>query len=336
MNSKKLLYRSQTPTSTYFSTLSRTVGTIVGGTKGNKILEYVSGAPNKEIILEDPPNPLDYDELTKYGFGHLVTPMMNAGGRNAMYELLGLDAPVVQRKKVVVTAPPLVIDRTGANDPARYPGLRLGQVLDDEQQALALKSVQEKRKQGDSKRTPLQQQMDAFERPFADKRNTGPKQTPDWTVERLDEWGRQQGRVEAWARAAREGAFVRDPAESTESLTLPQRVYSMVTLVTATTAFGKATPGFLVLVLGSADAAADSNGWLQALQVPAAALVMASLGSSIFCAVTASTKNRSRYVWTVKGFLGGPLTVRQLVTLSTLITQQEQNEKDRAASSQQQ
>jgi len=322
-------------------TILRAIGKVVGGTKGNKILEYVSGAPNKPVIVEEPPNPLDYDELTKYGYGKLVTPIMNAGGRNAMYQLLDLEAPVVKRKRTVVTAPPLVIDRTGANDPAAYQGLRLGQVLDDAQQAEALQRVQQKIANGERPAaSQMLEQVQAFERPFSDKRNVGPKQTPDWTVERLDEWGRQQGRVQAWARAAREGAFVRDPAESTDSLTSPQRVFSVATVLLATLAFGRATPG-LVSMLVETDQARGGGleGVRSALQVPAAALVLASLGSSAVCALTAPTKNRSRYVWTVKGFLGGPLTVRELASLPTLITQQEQdeqNERESAGEQQQQ
>ena len=42
---------------------------MIGGTKGNKVLEYVSGAPNKAIVIEEEPNIFDYDQLTKYGYG---------------------------------------------------------------------------------------------------------------------------------------------------------------------------------------------------------------------------------------------------------------------------
>lgn len=47
----------------------REIGKVIGGTKGNAILNYVSGAPNKETVIEEAPNVFDYDELTKYGFG---------------------------------------------------------------------------------------------------------------------------------------------------------------------------------------------------------------------------------------------------------------------------
>lgn len=42
---------------------------MIGGTKGNVILDYVSGSPNKPSIVEEAPNPFDYDELNKYGYG---------------------------------------------------------------------------------------------------------------------------------------------------------------------------------------------------------------------------------------------------------------------------
>lgn len=44
------------------------VGKVIGGTKGNPVLEYISGAPNKPIVIEDEPNIFDYDQLTKYGY----------------------------------------------------------------------------------------------------------------------------------------------------------------------------------------------------------------------------------------------------------------------------
>lgn len=300
------------------------IGKIVGGTKGNVILEYVSGSPNKETVTIDPPNPLDYDELTKYGYGNLVTRIFNAGGRWKMYELLEMTPPPVKPKVVKVT-PPIVIDRFG--EQTRYQGLKLGQALNDDLQGAALKEVQRKIKKGERPASSkVLEEVEAFERPFADKRNTGPKQTPDWTVEKLDEWGRQQGRVESWARKARQGAFVKDPMESFDSLLPQQRVYSIVTSLTAATAFGKATPTFVAMVSG--DIVAPDV--LQVLRYPAVLLLLASLGSSAYCAFTSGGKNRSQYVWTVKGFLGGPLTARQLATLSTLVTQQEQDDRDRA------
>ena len=48
--------------------MKKEAGKVVGGTKGNVVLDYVSGSPNKEITLEMP-NVLDYSELDKYGFG---------------------------------------------------------------------------------------------------------------------------------------------------------------------------------------------------------------------------------------------------------------------------
>jgi hypothetical protein len=44
------------------------IGKVVGGTKGNKVLDFVSGSPNKPFVIEEASNVFDYDELTKYGY----------------------------------------------------------------------------------------------------------------------------------------------------------------------------------------------------------------------------------------------------------------------------
>lgn len=162
-------------------TTSSEIGKVVGGTKGNAILEYVSGSPNKASRIEAAPNALDYDQLVKYGYSHLVTPIMKAGGRLAMYRLLDMEAPDTSKslQPLVVRAPKLEIDREGKNDKARYAGLKLGQVLDDDMQGQALAKAQEKVARGEALRTRLQEE--SFEQPFADRRNVGPQMTPDWT-----------------------------------------------------------------------------------------------------------------------------------------------------------
>jgi hypothetical protein len=298
----------------------------VGGTKGNKILEYVSAAPNKAFVVEEAPNPLDYDELTRYGYGHLVTPIMNAGGRLAMYKLLGMDPPPLSsiRKKKTFDAPKLVIDKTGATDKARYSGLKLGQVIDDSMQAAALENVQFKIKNGQELRAKLQEED--YIPPFADRRNTGPRQTPDWTPELLDERGKKQGRVEAWARRAKAGAFVNDPME-TYDLSLQQRVFSIVTALAVATAFGKSTSTFLItttqLVHNTDKSSVDTL--LHVLQAPAAGLLATAIGSMVYCILDSRHKNRSPLVWAVKGLLGGPISVRLLRELQPLLTNEETN-----------
>jgi hypothetical protein len=304
------------------------VGKVIGGTKGNVILDYVSGAPNKPFVTEAPPNALDYDELAKYGYGHLVTPIMNAGGRVRMYSLLGLTPPPVAPSKPKLAPPPLIMDRVG--EATRYQGLKLVQALDDEMQGTALQDYQRKIASGERpSASKVWEEVQAFERPFSDVRNTGPKLTPDWTPQRLDEWGRQQGRVESWARQAKQGAFVGDPLESFDSLLVSQRLYGIGTALLTALAFGRATPNLISLVgLDNGDGAV-SNSLAVALQIPAVALIVASLGSSVYCAMTASKKNRSLYVWAVKGFMGGPITVQQLASLSVLITRQEMQDQER-------
>lgn len=239
-----------------------------------------------------------------------------------MYELLGLEAPKITSRPKPKTAPKLVIDRTGENDRARYSGLKLGQVLDDDMQAKALEEVQEKVKRGESLKPKLQEEM--YVRPFADKRNVGPKQTPNWTPERLDEWGKEQGKAMAWARKAREGEFVGDPMETLD-LEISQKAYSILTGLLVATVFGKSTPTLLVRM--------DLENLLavrETLQAPALVLLLAAVGSAILAAVQASSLNRNQAVWFIKGLLGGPLTIQQLQSLSGLSTQGEIDAQERA------
>ena len=127
----------------------------MGGTKGNVVLEYVSGAPNKEFVVEDVPDVFDYDQLSKYGFSYLVTPIMNAGGRIKMYELMEMPVPPPRKKPEKVSAPPLVIDRTGGNDPGRYSGLKVTQIIDDEEMGRQLAATIEKKKLGKPLRSKI-------------------------------------------------------------------------------------------------------------------------------------------------------------------------------------
>lgn len=133
------------------------MGKVIGGTRGNAVLEYVSGAPNKQRVQEEAPDVFDYDELIKYGYGDLVTPIMkDFGGRRAMYQLMGLPEPAtperLTRKK---SAPKLVIDRTGATDEARYTGLKMSAAMDDEAMGRALEEANRKVKEGKSLRKRL-------------------------------------------------------------------------------------------------------------------------------------------------------------------------------------
>jgi hypothetical protein len=141
-------------------------GKVVGGTRGNPVLEYISGAPVKEQVIEQAPNVFDYDELTKYGYSHLVTPIMKLkGGRRAVYDLMGMDPPPLLGPPPKKSAPELKFDRTGAEDKARYSGLKMGQVLDDAAMAEALERANRKTKEGQELRPKLMEEQ--FERPFS-------------------------------------------------------------------------------------------------------------------------------------------------------------------------
>lgn len=132
------------------------VGEVIGGTRGNLVLEFVSGSPNKQRVQEEVPDIFDYDELIKYGYSHLVSPIMENGGRRAMYQLMDIPEPATpERLTKKKSAPKLVIDRTGETDEARYSGLKISQALDDEAMGKALEEAVKKTKEGKSLRKRL-------------------------------------------------------------------------------------------------------------------------------------------------------------------------------------
>jgi hypothetical protein len=294
------------------------IGRVIGGTKGNKVLDFVSGAPAKAAVREEAPNVFDYEELIKYGFGYLVTPIMDAGGNRKMYPLMDMPPPPISERSKPKSAPKLVIDRTGETDQARYTGLKMGQVLDDDEMARALQNAIEKQKKGESLRPKLSEED--YVQPFADKRNTGPKQVPDWTAERIDEQAKKTGEAIAWAKKAKAGQFKKDPDEIL-AIEGGLQAYCMASALTVAFAFGRASPSALTL-LGFTDDAA--HGLLNAAQVPALALLVASFGSAIVSSIVlAPGKNRNGFVWGVKGLAGGPLAIFRLQGLEPLITQAE-------------
>ncbi len=290
------------------------VGKVIGGTRGNAVLEFVSGAPNKERIQEDVPDIFDYDELSKYGFSRLATPIMKNGGRRAMYKLMGLPEPpppkkVTQKK----SAPKLVIDRTGATDKARYTGLKMAQALDDDTMGRALQEAAEKVKRGESLRKRLVEED--YVMPYADNTNKGPRQTPLWTPEKLDEAGRKAGEAQAWARKARMGELKKDPFEVL-AVEGELRLYSIAAAMTVAIAFGNSSKGAFSMI-----GISDFDPVLDVLKVPALALLAAGLGSGLVNAlVLAPQKKRSVFVWGVKGLMGGPLAIMQLRELDNLKT----------------
>ena len=141
-------------------------GKVVGGTRGNAILEYVSGAPVKEQVIERAPDVFDYDELSKYGYSNLVAPIMDTvGGRRAVYDLMEMEPPPLLGPPPKKKVPKLVIDRTGENDKARYTGLKMGQVLDDNVMGEALARANSKAKEGKDLRPVLMEET--YVQPFS-------------------------------------------------------------------------------------------------------------------------------------------------------------------------
>mmetsp|Transcript_878 Transcript_878/g.1706 ORF Transcript_878/g.1706 Transcript_878/m.1706 type:complete len:389 (-) Transcript_878:128-1294(-) len=298
-------------------------GKVLGGTKGNAVLEFISGAPAKEFVVEDVPNVFDYDQLTKYGYSSLVTPIMELGGRRAVYDLMGMKPPVLKGPPPKKETPKIVIDRTGANDEARYSGLKMG-LMDDDAMAEALAKANEKSKKGKDLRKKLVEET--YEQPFADKRNTGPRQTPDWTAEDIDEMTRAQGQAQSWARRSRASRMVTDE-EETLILNLQMTAYCLFTSFLCAFAYGRSTPAFLNMV-GISD-----TSFADLLQAPGLVLILACIGSSIFSAVVlAPPLNRSSVVWGFKGLCGGPFAILQLRELDPLISRAEFEKENQRAS----
>jgi len=294
------------------------VGKVIGGTKGNYVLDFVSGSPNKAFVIEDAPNVFDYDELTKYGFGTLVEPIMDSGGRLKMYELMNMTPPPMPERLKPRKAREISIDRI-EDDEGRYTGLKMGQMIDDETLGRALEESQRKTREGIALRKKLKEQE--YVQPFADKRNTGPQMTPEWTPEMLDEEGRKRGRAESWARKERAGELRSDPYEQLR-LEGGLRTYCAFAALIVSFSFGRATPMALTSVLG--DTNVDTI--ISVAQIPSLIVVAAAIGSSVVSsAVLAPDKKRNPFVWFVKGFMGGPLAILQLKGLDELQVRGEEN-----------
>ena len=166
---------------------------------------------------------------------------------------------------------------------------------------------------------------DAEYLPLVDKRNTGPRQTPDWTPEMIDEYTKLQGKTVDWVRKAKLGAFMKDPDELMV-LDGSMTFYFVFAILEIALAFGKSTPTFLRDFVGMSDA--DITGLTDALQGPGLALGLASIGSTIVCGyLLAPPLNRNKFVWGVKGFLAGPVAVSRLRSLDTLVTRAQLEEE---------
>jgi len=121
---------------------------------------------------------------------YLVKPIMDAGGRFEMYNLMNVTPPPMPERLKPKVVPKIVIDKTGEDDAARYTGLKMGQVLDDDEMGRALAEAQRKQKEGISLRKKLKEEE--YVQPFSDKRNVGPKEKIFWTPDRLDEESQRQ------------------------------------------------------------------------------------------------------------------------------------------------
>lgn len=154
-----------------------------------------------------------------------------------------------------------------------------------------------------------------YEVPFSDGRNTGPKWTPNWTAEQLDEEGKRRGQAISWARKAKEGEYATDPYEALRA-EREQRLYAMFASLFISITYGKSTSTFLTFTVGLDSTKVQPL--LELLQYPALAVALAAFGSCGVNWFMAREKKRSGFVWAVKGFMGGPNSIMELKNLNDL------------------
>jgi len=146
-----------------------------------------------------------------------------------------------------------------------------------------------------------------------DSKNVGPRQTPLWTPEKLDEAGKKAGQAQAWARKARMGALKKDPFERL-AIEGKLRVYSIFVALFVAFSYGNSTPTALNSI------GLDNDDILVFFKIPALILLVGGIGSALVNLAFAPPKKRSSFVWAMKGLMGGPLAVRQLNELDDLKT----------------
>jgi hypothetical protein len=140
----------------------------------------------------------------------------------------------------------------------------------------------------------------------------------------LDEEGKKRGRAQAWARKAKAGEFVKDPYE-TMTIDGALQLYSVFVFMLTAFAFGRATPSLFEAL----NAESIGSGVQELAQIPALVAVLSAIGSSVVNSIIlAPEKNRSSFVWGVKGFFGGPVAIAELRSLDTLQTRGEMDAEE--------
>lgn len=295
-------------------------GTIIGGSKGNAFLEYISAVPTTPLELEES-YPFDYDELTKYGFSHCVKPIMQLpGGRRDAYKLMDMIPPRISSRLTPKKPREIKLDFEGKEDLTRYQGMRK---MTDDDIAQQLEEIMQKKKKNEIKEEEsrliagnIDRYSSNYEIPFSNRKNISTnRRQPEWTAEQLDEEARRRGKTYDWARKVREekekNIGKKDLAETID-VHGGLRVYAIIFTLLSSIAYGKATPPAMEWM----DA---SPTFLTLIQGVALILLSASIVSSIYSSVVlAPPKNRNSLIWAIKGFAGGPPAVFQLKELNDL------------------
>jgi hypothetical protein len=193
----------------------------------------------------------------------------------------------------------IVIDRDGSLNKSGYRGLSMGGSDDDLGRQL----------EAPKKDCRADDINEGYVAPFKDVPKSG--FTADWTPAMIDEEARRRGKTIALLKAAE---AAKQKADRDEGLILEgaAQLYSSLTALLTAFAFGRSSEsGLALLGVGGT----DIERVIHALALIALA---ASIGGAVGSTVIASQKNRNSFVWSVKGLLGGPVSLIQLMNVEAL------------------
>eukprot|EP00903_Cladosiphon_okamuranus_P009345 g8911.t1 len=299
------------------------------GGAGSALLNFFSVKPAEMAIENDPDkdewdgevNVLSYSELTRYGYGYLIEPMMKSGGYVAASERMGItlnDRTLKDNDYYERINPTVGLDIKKKADKDGF--LTLGSAREERLNSVANINREERKKSLFEKQAMMDKtkaKAKAEEKSQASLLNPkrkAPVSLGGRTRKELDEelyrkpgLSEEQRGILEWVPAAEDAA----PPQPL-LLNFVQRVNAVAVCGCLALAFGKGTVEALeagVLPQEVAEVAAPASLFLLGLNVASAAL-----GASI-----ANSKGRSVPLWVFKGALAGLPSVLELKGLPELV-----------------
>ncbi|CAM9796217.1 unnamed protein product [Chrysoparadoxa australica] len=283
----------------------------------NAVLSFLSVDPKKmgidrfdedyeepEEYVETEPDPLEYSELSKYGYRYLIEPIMDAGGHIAVSQQLGLKVTLRKKKPKRKIQPLLNPDTTG---PAERSGgfLSLGSALDERIDAAAEMDVT-----GITARTDLFQQQSSMDREMREEKRRAEREGP-----------RYMRAVRSSQSSSAEPADLDEDEDSepvrgdTVILTGLQRAYVGACAISSAIGYGKGTTRAVELGL--------PESVVEVMTVASVLLLAGCAAGAVASAMLATQLGRSPPLWAAKGALGGLATVLELRSLGSAVEAEE-------------